>query len=295
MLDSHSWRGGNPATVGYVLNQLSPGHIYQVQLIPVADARACCAGRTYEPDDGQGNYTTGVSVARGDFASIVGTFVADASTQAIGWRSLGESTGNNDPGLSGIVVFRVVSPNDSDGDGLSDEWESFYDLDPDASDSDGDGTPDGAEDADMDGLVNSAEQAAGTSPVDGDSDDDGFTDGVENNSGEWDSATATGTDPMDADTDNDGLLDGVENPDLPFLDENQTGSDPNLADTDGDQFEDGLEVAEGSDPTDINDRPAVPVITLIDGLLGGDLTDPEDDGVEEATLPRPSTDGRSQF
>ncbi len=53
---------------------------------------------------------------------------------------------------------------------------------------------------------------------------------------------------VDGDPDGDGL-DGAG--------ELAAGTNPNLADTDGDGFSDGYEVAQQSDPTDANDKPAV--------------------------------------
>lgn len=413
LLDSHSWFAGNPGTTSFTISNLTPGLNYQVQLIAVADIRACCAARTYEPDDGMGNFNTGVTLARGLFQSVIGTFTADSNTQTIGWRSLGEAAGNNDPGLSGMVVLQTQPGDDDDGDGLFNAWEELYGLDPDSPDSDGDTIPDDEEDEDMDGLENSQEQASGTNPTVADTDMDGYLDGVETDTGTWVSASDTGTRPLNPDSDGDGLRDGVENPDLPFIDAMQTGSDPNetdtdqdllpdpvevainlnpndtdsddngtldgdedadldgsrnaaelalgtgisdpdsddddlldgvesdtgvwgglsntgtdpldpdsdndtladgvenpdlpydpanptmqpgtdpnLSDSDGDLANDNTELAEGTDPTNPNDTPAIPLISVLPGLLGGDLTDPEDDGVEGATdLGPPQTAG----
>jgi Bacterial TSP3 repeat len=46
---------------------------------------------------------------------------------------------------------------DGDGDGLNDIQETFFGTDPGLADTDGDGTPDGAEDADADGIANQDE------------------------------------------------------------------------------------------------------------------------------------------
>jgi len=397
LLDSHSWLGGSPAEVTVMIENLIPGTQYQVQLIGVADSRGCCAGRTYEPDDGQGNYTTGIAMARGDYASVVGTFTADAASQTILWRSLG-NTGNNDPGFSGLIVLELPDGEDDDSDGLSNGWETLWGFDPNDADSDDDGTPDGEEDEDNDGLINTAEAELGTDPTNGDTDDDGLQDGVETKTGSWNgvsdtgtnplladsdgdglsdgvenpelafvdanqtgsdpntadtdedslpdnvevqinydpnnsdtdsngtadgeedvdndrssnieeltlgtaidnndsdedglldgdesntgiwlSTLDTGTDPLNSDSDNDGLLDGVENPELPFSNQNQTGTDPNTRDSDGDLASDGYEVENSTDPTNANDTPNLPTISIIPGLLGGDLTDPENDGID---------------
>ena len=61
-------------------------------------------------------------------------------------------------------------------------------------------------------------------------------------------------------------------------------SDPNKADTDGDGQNDKFEIENLTDPNDPESKSNVATITLIDGLLGGDLTDPEDDGTEGETI-----------
>lgn len=393
ILDSHTYISqGNPNGRGRIdITPITPGLTYTVQLIAVGDTRACCATRAQTAEDELGNVSD--PMVRGDGAWVVGTFVADSITQSI------FVTGATDPGLSGLLVYEVDT-DDSDGDGLFDNWETTNGLDPNNNDSDGDTILDGDEDEDVDGLDNLGEQAAGTDPSNPDTDNDMFLDGVENKSGEWDSAMETGTDPLIPDTDGDGLLDGVENFDLAFVDATQTGTDPNLFDTDFDTLGDGLEfdlmlnptlidtdgngtnddledfdadglanaaevavgtdptnsdsdgddlldgvetntgtfvsasdtgtdplnddtdgdtlldgdevvgdagfvtnptltdtdgdlatdeieLAEGTDPTDPNSTPAIDLVSIIPGLLGGDLTDPEDDGVEGPTVPGP--------
>jgi len=80
---------------------------------------------------------------------------------------------------------------DSDGDGLSDTWESDNGLDPYNPDTDGDGLSDGDE-----------YNNHGTDPADSDTDNDGLSDGDEINT--------YGTDPTDPDSDGDGWNDGAE-------------------------------------------------------------------------------------
>jgi hypothetical protein len=69
-----------------------------------------------------------------------------------------------------VAVFLNGSPNDSDGDGMSNAWEATYGLNPfDPSDA--------AADPDDDGLTNLGEFNTGTDPTDPDTDDDGYLDG----------------------------------------------------------------------------------------------------------------------
>jgi Zn-dependent metalloprotease len=117
---------------------------------------------------------------------------------------------------------------DADNDGMDDNWELYFGLDPtDPSDA--------ALDGDADGLVNLDEYLAFTDPTDPDSDADGLMDGSE--------VHVHGTDPTDSDTDDDGLSDGDE--------VDVHGTDPLDPDTDGDELSDGEEVdVHGTDPLD---------------------------------------------
>ena len=160
-------------------------------------------------------------------------------------------------------------------DGLDDDFETsfFGDL------SEG---PD--DDFDMDGLTNLEESESGLDPSNEDTDSDGLKDGVEDGTGTFVSASQTGTNPLNPDSDSDGLLDGVEDGGGTFISVTKTGSDPNLPDTDDDNQKDGFEVENLTDPNDPESKSAIATITLINDLLGGDLTDPEDDGTESETI-----------
>ncbi|MGI9243383.1 MAG: discoidin domain-containing protein [Verrucomicrobiales bacterium] len=174
-------------------------------------------------------------------------------------------------------------PGDSEPDGLPDAWEQQYfsNLDQTATD-----------DPDSDESDNAEELARGTDPTEPDTDGDGLIDGHEDNGGTYVSATQTGTDPLNGDSDDDGLSDGVEDNSGTYVNNMMTGTDPNNQDSDGDTFKDGFEVNLGTDPTDAGSVPDVAVVTIIPGLLGSDLTDLENDGIEGLTdLGPPQTAG----
>jgi hypothetical protein len=110
LLNSHSWDAGDPVAATVTLEGLSVGRPYQIQVIGAVDTRACCSMRTYEPDNGAGVFNTGTTIQRGLVQSIVGSFTADAATQSFQWRSLGNTAGNNDPSMSGLVVRLIPEP-----------------------------------------------------------------------------------------------------------------------------------------------------------------------------------------
>ena len=92
---------------------------------------------------------------------------------------------------------------DTDSDGISDYDEIYtIDTDPLKADTDKNGKDDGEEDYDKDGLTNIEEKNLGTYMNDKDSDYDGLSD--------YDEAKVHHTDPLKADTDNDGLSDYEE-------------------------------------------------------------------------------------
>ncbi|MBI2422886.1 MAG: hypothetical protein HYV27_08650 [Candidatus Hydrogenedentes bacterium] len=166
----------------------------------------------------------------------------------------------------------AVTPQDTDGDGMPNAWETANSLNPAVNDAAGN--------PDNDGLSNLNEFLHRTNPQDNDTDNDGLTDGAEVNTHNthplladtdrdglddgWevlhglnpltDSAAldndgdglnntvehTLGTDPGDADSDNDGLTDGQER--------DQYGTDPNDADSDNDSLGDGDEAANGHNP-----------------------------------------------
>ena len=130
-------------------------------------------------------------------------------------------------GLVGALVVDVDLPQDRDGDGLPDAYETRNGLNP-------NDPGDANTDLDGDGLTQLQEYNLGTSPRVADTDGDGVDDGAE---------VARGTQPLRPDTDGDGLLDGEEL---------RLGTDPLQADTDGDGLVDGVEIRYGTDPLTFN-------------------------------------------
>ena len=184
---------------------------------------------------------------------------------------------NYRPGAPQVDRIIAVSgrgniPNDSDGDGLTDEQERALGTDPHNRDTDGDGLSDGDEvnrygtdplkaDTDGDGISDGDEIKHGLDPLDpsdamGDLDGDGLTNIEEINTygtdprnpdtdgdglKDGDEVKVHGTDPLDPDTDGDGLTDGQEVNGFMF-DGELVKTDPLDPDTDGDGLKDGEEV-----------------------------------------------------
>ena len=151
---------------------------------------------------------------------------------------------------------KIYSANDSDGDGMPDDWEDTYGLNKfDSSDK--------FEDLDDDTVLNYYEYLNGTKPNDRDSDKDGMWDGWEiyyglnpiNKSDNMNDNDDDGlknfeeffyeTNPNNNDTDSDGLLD--------FDEIKIYGTLPNSADSDGDGMEDGWEINYKLDPLNNTD------------------------------------------
>lgn len=204
--------------------------------------------------------------------SVTTTFtLVNPVASATGLRLIGENGGSAGADVNGFIgVFELVVTaglaNDTDNDGLDDDWERLHGLQV--------GTNDAAGDPDADNLSNIQEFAASTDPKNGDTDGDGLNDGAE--------LGVHGTNAILADTDGDGLDDGREvnsvgsNPTLADTDGDGLTDgqevdvhhcDPTKPDTDGDGFSDGVEVALGSNPSSAASRPAN-VAGLGQGILG---------------------------
>jgi len=139
-----------------------------------------------------------------------------------------------DPGARPTAVL------DTDGDGLTDDFEKLFGTDLKVADTDSDGLSDAFETA-----------TAHTDPLSADTDSDGLSDSLEVAQGSDpgrapvpDAVAAAGFGGLDTlDTDADGLSDGFER---------RLGSDPTLADTDADGVADGAEVARGLNPASVD-------------------------------------------
>jgi hypothetical protein len=147
------------------------------------------------------------------------------------------------PGSDPFAIDRGVMPvavADTDGDGLTDQFEALLGTDAHQADSDHDGLSDAyetgishtdpnAKDTDHDGVLDAIEVGRGTDP--------GHVDMPA-------AARAAGFGGLATlDTDHDGLSDAYEQ---------QHGTDPFSADTDHDHLSDGVEVARGLDPLSID-------------------------------------------
>lgn len=217
--------------------------------------------------------------------------------------------GKIDPG-EGDPLDPSDDPNqlDSDGDGLTDAFETAIGSDPMDADSDDDGAIDGleanpADDTDGDGIIN---------VLDPDSDNDGLFDGTEFGFDCSNPATdntkmhctpdadkgATTTSPVDPDTDHGGVKDGAEDTnkngqiDQGEIDPNNPADDSTFKDTDGDGLSDGYETSIGTDPNDADsDDDGVPdgqepnpaVDSDGDGLINALDSDSDNDGLFDGT------------
>ncbi len=170
----------------------------------------------------------------GDSESVQATQTAEAA--------LGEMVSATQTAAFNQTQAAQEGERDSDGDGLTDQFELEIGTDPNNPDTDSDRLSDGEEvlrrntdplnpDTDSDQLGDGTEVLDhNTDPLKADTEEDLLIDGEE---------IRLGTDPRNPDTDSDGLLDGVETPPCP---------DPLNPDSDGDGIIDGQDL----DPCDPN-------------------------------------------
>jgi hypothetical protein len=102
IIRSFEWWSGSDVDAATFLSGLTPGATYQVQFF-AGRSNTCCASRTQTFGDGVGNVSAPVSHAPLAFQSVVGTFVADASTQRIVFDD-----SSNNPTLSAYVLLDVT-------------------------------------------------------------------------------------------------------------------------------------------------------------------------------------------
>lgn len=164
---------------------------------PLSGGEAFLVGY-YRLDDGGLNAQDSVLASRGDWTT--------------NWRNAARFSGGCgfiDLTATDLAFGKTDVNADSDGDGLPDDWEVAYGLDPDdaTGDNGANGDPDG------DGLPNIDEYWTGNDPHKGDTDDDGIVDGNEDFDGDKLSnldEVKLGTMPNIVDSDDDGLTDWEE-------------------------------------------------------------------------------------
>jgi hypothetical protein len=245
----------------WVVGPPDDGAIYQIDITSAALTRAGSL------DNPQIVSPSGLSADKnGNLWGMDSSGLIFSVDKATGQASVMHSVDNN---FHAVAIDSFVI--DVDKDGISDDWEAQFGLDPNNPadalrdddndgltnlqefqlrtnpnlfDSDSDGLSDGdevnvyhtspwLEDTDGDGLTDAEEvNSYHTNPLLADTDSDGLSDIEEIN--------IYGTDPVSSDSDNDGLTDGSE------VDTHKTN--PNASDTDGDGLGDAFEIQYGFDP-----------------------------------------------
>ena len=192
------------------------------------------SGIHYEPSD----LIVGESLAKLSFAIESPTFIGLHHSMLIKYAN----------GTFSSVASWLCTDDDSDGDGLGDDMETYmYGTDSDDWDTDDDGLSDGHEylyyntdplnpDTDNDNLGDEDEFTYNTDPLDSDSDNDGILDG--------DEVYTYGTSPLSVDSDLDGLTDYEEI--MLYL------TNPLVADSDADSLQDSFEIELQTDPWDFD-------------------------------------------
>ena len=247
---------------------------------------------------GHTNYTNN-SFDQVQFAQLEGRR-AEYHVTSIGNTIITDSYDGDSDGLGDIFEFlNGMEPehSDSDGDGLNDAWEVKYDGSSGVNPISAASVSELRSDADGDGLSLSEEEEANTDPEEGDIDGDGLTDGYE---------VELGLNTSNSDTDGDGLTDGWEvmynassgvNPlstasvselrsdadkdGLSLSEEGDANTDPDDSDTDGDGLNDAWEVMySGSSGVDPLSTASVPELSRDADKDGLSLSEEEESGTD---------------
>ncbi|SKA94319.1 delta-60 repeat domain-containing protein [Prosthecobacter debontii] len=191
----------------------------------------------------QNGTSVGASGALGKFGSNTLFTIKRTGSSVTYWKD-GELRYTSSLTASGLYIvdtaFNTIQAqildarydkNDADGDGMFDDWERYYGLDPEVADA--------AMDADGDGLTNIQEYFLGLNPQSDDTDNDLLPD-----KWELDHGLNAASSPEERDTFLDPDQDGLDN-----LAEYRNQTDPMDADSDNDMMPDGWEITYGFDPT----------------------------------------------
>jgi len=169
--DSFTWKvaddegdQSNVATVTITVQANAPP-VAQDGAASVVEGSSVSITLNYTDSDGPGPYTFSITQgpSHGTLSGSGGSrsYTPDGSfsgTDTFTWKV------NDGSADSNTATVTIEVSGDVDGDLLPDWWETLYGLDPNETDSDGDGVEDGLEDEDEDGWNNYQEYVAGSDP-----------------------------------------------------------------------------------------------------------------------------------